>query len=434
MLGIHHLDFCKECAMRCLLSVQPFTMSSGERHVILVDQNTRVPAYAPNLFLTTQIRKVGASLAWVSANAYCLVALHRFLDWRKIDIQARFNTAQYLEEHELDSLRDYFKQNQNAFQLVDHQPPKQKRKKASAPKEWVANETQAKKLRVSAAYLAWLARRCDSDSANSAKISAMADRIIARSPSVKDRNTGLEERDLTDEQADYVLEIIKLDCPRNPFSAHVKTRNRLMILLMYEFGIRAGELLNIRIADFKFLENRLEIVRRADQSDDTRQRQPLVKTEDRPLVIADWLIKEVYDYILNDRASVKLAARCPYLFITHKSGPTLGQALSISSYNKIWHVLRETSEILCGVTGHCLRHSWNYRYSKMVDDGVLQLNEAEEESSRSFLMGWKPGSGRAKTYNRRHIREKANAASLKLQRQSHQDLNRRVRDYEESEN
>ncbi|WP_218565123.1 site-specific integrase [Pseudomonas sp. RIT412] len=407
-------------------------MSSGERHVILIDQATRVPAYAPNLFLTTQIRKVGASLAWVSANAYCLAALYRFLDWRRIDIQTRFHAGHYLEEHELDSLRDYFKQNQNTLQTADRQPSKQKGKKGTAPKEWVANETQAKKLRVSAAYLAWLARRCDSDLVNSDKISAMEDQIVARSPSVKNKNKGLEERDLTDEQVDYVLDIIKLDCPRNPFSARVKTRNRLMILLMYEFGIRVGELLNIRISDFDFQNNSLRIVRRADQQDDTRQRQPLVKTEDRPLVLANWLIKEIYDYILNDRASLKLAARCPYLFVTHKSGPTQGQALSISSYNKVWHVLRETSGILFGVTGHRLRHRWNYRYSKMVDDGVLQLNEAEEESSRSFLMGWKPGSGTAKIYNRRHVREKANAASLKLQRQSHRDLRTRVHDDEKS--
>jgi hypothetical protein len=178
--------------MGCLLSVQPFTMSSGERHVILVDQTTRVPVYAPNLFLTTQIRKVGASFAWVSANAYCLVALYRFLDWRKIDIQARFSTAHYLEEHELDSLRDYFKKNQNVFQPVDHQPLKQKRRKAPAPKEWVTNETQAKKLRVSAAYLAWLARRCKSDLKQVEHIEAMKDQIIARSPSVKnDLNLGV---------------------------------------------------------------------------------------------------------------------------------------------------------------------------------------------------------------------------------------------------
>jgi hypothetical protein len=43
--------------------------------------------------------------------------------------------------------------------------------------------------------------------------------------------------------------------------------------------------------------------------------------------------------------------------------------------------------------------------------------EREEEEFRSYSMGWAPGSGTAKTYTRRHIRKKANKASLRLQEQ-----------------
>ncbi|MFG3453101.1 hypothetical protein [Stutzerimonas stutzeri] len=43
------------------------------------------------------------------------------------------------------------------------------------------------------------------------------------------------------------------------------------------------------------------------------------------------------------------------------------------------------------------------------------MTQEEEENARSFIMGWSETSGRAQTYNRRHIKEKAQQAALALQ-------------------
>jgi len=44
-----------------------------------------------------------------------------------------------------------------------------------------------------------------------------------------------------------------------------------------------------------------------------------------------------------------------------------------------------------------------------------RVSSAEEEKIRSYLMGWKGGSGTASTYTRRHIERKAREAALLLQ-------------------
>ena len=46
-----------------MLRAQRFVMKSGERYVVLIDECTRIPHYASNLFITTQVRNASASYA-----------------------------------------------------------------------------------------------------------------------------------------------------------------------------------------------------------------------------------------------------------------------------------------------------------------------------------------------------------------------------------
>lgn len=66
-------------------------------------------------------------------------------------------------------------------------------------------------------------------------------------------------------------------------------------------GVRAGELLNIRLRDID-LENRtIKIVRRHDDLTDNRIKQPLVKTLNRNIYMSDWLESKIYFYIQGER-------------------------------------------------------------------------------------------------------------------------------------
>ena len=118
------------------------------------------------------------------------------------------------------------------------------------------------------------------------------------------------------------------------------------------------------------------------------------------------------------RRAVRNANRCPYLFVTHKNGPTVGQPLSISAYQKIWDVLQSSVAELRAVTGHRLRHMWNHSFSKEMDELPNPPSPEEQEQIRSRWMGWIEGSGTAAIYNRRFIQAKADEAGLALQRKA----------------
>ncbi|HGB3979589.1 TPA: tyrosine-type recombinase/integrase, partial [Salmonella enterica subsp. diarizonae serovar 50:k:z35] len=217
-------------------------------------------------------------------------------------------------------------------------------------------------------------------------------------------------------QLDSLFSILSPGSNLNPFTEKVQQRNNLIFLLLHCFGLRAGELLNLRIGDIDFAESTIAIRRRANDKTDPRVYQPLVKTCERKLIADTKLIYEISDYILNDRRKVKNSNKHDFLFITYKEGKTQGQPLSFSSYHKIVSVVRQSSSLLSGLTGHKLRHTWNYDFSKTIDK-AQDISDEKEQQIRSYLMGWRPGSDTSIIYNRRHIFELSKKTALEQQEQ-----------------
>ncbi len=399
-------------------SARSFVLSTGERYSLVIDRRSGVPIYAPSLYLTCRVRNASKSHAAVAASAGCLVVLLRFCAEFGIDLEERFRAQHYLEDFELESLRNYCTYNFDrwaGYAEVTLEPLKFVIK----DRRRVANATLHRRLSVAADFLEWLARQhLKHFERETDKFQKMISFLLHSRPSPKGRNFGLVDRALSDLQHERLLAILEVDSSHTPFQPALRRRNRLIVLLEDQLGIRGGELLNIRIEDFDFSNNTLVIVRRADQLDDTRGLQPLVKTLDRELPVASWLMGEVHRYILEDRRQVRGAKKCPYLFITHKSGPTQGKALSIAAYKKIWQTLQLSDVLLEDVTGHRLRHTWNNRFSELMDSDEYDLTEAEQEAARSRLMGWKEGSGTARTYNKRFVEKQAYEASILLQTKS----------------
>ncbi|UNO25525.1 site-specific integrase [Pseudomonas amygdali] len=160
-------------------------------------------------------------------------------------------------------------------------------------------------------------------------------------PLNKKRNLLYRDNGLDDVTASAIREVLKPDSSYRLWDdGGVQSRNKLMFTLLYELGIRRGELLNIKCEDINFHSNRIYIVRRADEKSDPRVKQPLVKTNDRELVCKAHVIKAVQEYILTYRRKVPGARKHGYLFVTHKAGPTLGQPLSIAGYKDVVNSLR----------------------------------------------------------------------------------------------
>lgn len=348
--------------------VNVFVMDSGERFCHVVDRLSGLPLYNPNLYLTTKVRPNCAS-STVEAAASNLVAFLRFLDSYEIDLERRVHEKKFLREYELDALRDFFqykfkygtsKSLTTSITSVGHEAER---------KEIVQKNTQYSRLTTAAAYFKWLARYLliDLSIQDRKHIDQIETQIKARRPKNKRRNMSLQDKALDVAQVEMLFEILRIGSDLNPFTAAVQRRNRLIILLLYHLGIRGGELLKIRISHIDFGKNTLHVVRSADDKLDLRKKEPNAKTQDRVLPMKDSLVKEIHDYVTKERRFVRNAKRHDFLFVTHKSGPTVGQAISLSAYQKIIAVVSVVAPQLFEVTGHRLRHTWNDVLSEHFD-------------------------------------------------------------------
>lgn len=387
-----------------------FSMSSGERYCLVIDRITQLPIYHPNLFITTQLRNKSDSFSTMLSAANNIAIFLRFLDDRDINLEERVVCRELFETHELDDLRDY---TQRRFSKVTDEGC------------YVGNEgvvsaiTHYMRLTTIAQYISWYANHLikQPSTVEARQIKRVETQIKARRPVRKGRNQD-QDRSLSDDQLEVLFEVIRLESPLNPFSKEVQRRNRLMILILYYLGIRGGELLNLRISDIDFSKHHLKVIRRADEKNDPRVQEPNAKTLERTTLLGEILSKELHEYIIKDRRKVTNAKRNDFLFITHKEGPTVGQPISKSSYYKVLNIVKTVSPDLYKLTGHKLRHTWNRKFSERMDLMDKPVSEEKQEQYRSYLMGWKQGSGTAAHYNKRFIQEQAQKAALALQSNS----------------
>lgn len=380
-----------------------FSMSSGERYCLVIDRVTELPIYHPNLFITTQLRNKSDSFSTMLSAANNIAILLRFLEDRNINLEERILGRDLFETYELDDLRDF---TQQRFSKV-------------ADEGVVSSITHYMRLTTIAQYISWYANHLIKlpSTVEARQIKRVETQIKSRRPVKRGRNRD-QDRSLDEVQLEALFEIIKVGSEHNPFGEQVQRRNRLMILILYYLGIRGGELLNLRISDINFAKHQLKIVRRADEKDDPRIQEPNAKTLERTIPLGELLSKELHEYIAADRRKVTNAKRNNFLFITHKKGPTIGQPISKSSYYKIFNIVKSVAPQLYELTGHKLRHTWNRKFSEKMDSMDEPASEEKQDQIRSYIMGWKQGSGTSTHYNKRFVQEQAQKAALALQSNS----------------
>lgn len=406
--------------MVIMMKIARTVFRSGERYSLLLDEGT--PVWYPTLFATSQLRN--SAKAPNTIEAY-LNAIRHLLEWaqsQNIVLEDLFSTNQFLTVEQVENLCDYLKKKKRKENYVDLKKPSILRKELHRAKyfkqESVSNETLYIRISYVSDYIEWLAkyvlseRRRTIDSNISQKISRMLTSLNARRPK-RTTSSRHHKMGLAYNQRAVLLNIVDPQHPGSPFSDNTKGRDSLIIEILYKTGIRLGELLSIRISDFNFQNNTLLIPRRHDDPSDPRTKQPVVKTLDRLLPLSRQLSETVHNYILKERARIDNAKKNDFLFVTYKIGPYCGEPLSASSVYCIFRRINQHVKELSDLTPHILRHTWNDMFSEKVDE--QGIGAAEEEKIRSFLMGWKEGSGTSAIYTRRHIEKKAHEVSLLLQ-------------------
>lgn len=409
--------------------VRVVKFSTGERLPVLIDTRIGMPLFDPTVYVINHIRGRNRAANTIELTLRHLMLLHLFLEQEGIDLEARFREGRIVDLSEIELLAKACSQHLPDF-IANGTSASAKNGRAAASKrspqflsgailKTVASASAANRIRAIADYLAWLVNRYLLKLPAGSPLfivlestrTIVKQTLLERAPESCARNLLGAREGLPFEASERLHKVIARDSLENPWSRQfTKVRNELLIRWLSSFGLRRGEILNIKISDIDFRKETATIVRRADAREDPRKEQPLVKTRARILPIPPELCRLTQDYIIHARRHIVGAQKHEYLFVADKTGAPL----SLSALNKCFSFLRDrVSDLPDNLVPHVLRHTWNDKFSAAMDR--LKTSEADEQKMRSFLMGWSETSRTAANYTRRHIRQRANEVSLQLQ-------------------
>jgi integrase len=208
------------------------------------------------------------------------------------------------------------------------------------------------------------------------------------------------------------------DSLRKPQDRGSRLRNVVMLRVLYETGMRSGELLSLKLRhlieaggdDSAYLD----IERNHHDAVDTRLHQPVAKTLGRRVPISRSLEEQLINYRNNWRAEVPRVGFSDqdFIFIVHRGGHNQGKALPKTAFSSGLANLKHIFNSLTPIHPHLLRHDWNYRFSEQVDKEGMPFEQ--ERTLREQLMGWEPDSPMSRRYNLRHIEQKSLEIGLKI--------------------
>lgn len=129
-------------------------------------------------------------------------------------------------------------------------------------------------------------------------------------------------------------------------------RDKLLICLLYESGIRVGEALGLRHSDFisDGKCNQIEIIARADNHEDANVKNESERIVDIPVSVT----KLYYDYFVYDYPD---RIDCDYVFINlYSPNVEIGTPMTYNGVNSLFRNLEEKTQIK-KITPHLFRHT-----------------------------------------------------------------------------
>jgi hypothetical protein len=410
-----------------------FVSGNGERLSILFGKDG-MPMLYPNLFVTSMYRNDDQSSGSCKKALEHLSYFYEICKGLNIDIERRCEREDFLSLQEIKKIAYYTgitkKATEEKFIVEDkvisinrHKPnlleTARHTIRVEKEEDKVFWQTKYNRLSLFGRFVGWLEsyHYPHSESKNQ-------EHFLDQRP---EKNEGLTYGEIHEQltfkslskgQRNIFLDRVRPDYSDNPWvNKGVQHRNYALVLTLYALGIRIGESLNIKLEDFQVKDGKhyVLIKRNAGDLDDPRVKQPKVKTNSRALALSPQLKSILDNYILEHRSQIEDAAHCPFLFISHRVRNNETLPLSISGAEKVF---REFGEIMgFKLNPHCLRHTWNDRYSESADKLIAKgkTNEEKSEADRCHLMGWVKGSSMSLVYASRHNTKRAMELALILQ-------------------
>ena len=399
--------------------IKTVQMDGGERIPLLVDSHTGLGVFEVTAF-SLSMRSKGNQVNTLLQAMAAVQFLYDGLDEYGINLMQRASANELLTLGEVESLvarcrfvrdellkADLVARSSNVS-AINHGLGRSRitgRRTAT-----VTGATTAIRLHYIIAYLNWF---CDYVyllrlPSNREEFQAVSTKVIG---AIKNRIPTLpkarKRKGLTTLQEQRLLAVTAVSSLENPWTnTFVRNRNSIIIRIMLAVGVRKGELLGLKVDDIDFGNNTIFVARRPDDSEDPRIRQPQAKTASRILPIASTLAQEIKKYMVG-RNVIPKARKHPFVFVSSTGAP-----IALNSIDALFSGLKEHFPELASTSAHILRHTWNDRFSEMVE-GVM--SEAEERQLRNYLMGWSDKSRMAENYTARYVEKRAKSALLKLQ-------------------
>lgn len=197
-----------------------------------------------------------------------------------------------------------------------------------------------------------------------------------------------------------------------------RIRNKLIILLLYETGVRKGELLSLTIPNCHTkVENPYVFIQENVTYSDPRQDIPQVKTLERIIPISKGLAELIDGYKLIRGHSDEAKKQPPFLFLSSRKPYS---PLTVTSVDAIFVIIKKAIPDIIKLSTHTLRHTRfenldRYMFKHNYDDAL-------KTKLKNTLGGWSRNSRTSENYEKLATEEQVFDVITEVQNETDKDI------------
>jgi site-specific recombinase XerD len=330
-----------------------------------------IPIYLPNEWLM-QVYRNSTSPKTPTSYAQRLVLFFKWLDLQGIK----------LEDITRKNLFDY----RSAIYLENYQEG------YLFEKEIIKEETRIQTLSCAIRFLDWAAQLDDDtpmlqpNAKRARRASRGMLRGIVSTDLEKMRPTLLKKKKrklpkfMTDQEVDQIRDWIDITWGDN---AALRIRNRAIFELLYDTGLRAGEICSVKLEGLDDDERTLLVPYLEEEYEKARKTSKaatLQKTGERVVVIGQVSVKFLNEYISLYRPREAIKYGHGRIFCTHRPAKYRGQPMTPYALNHIFDLMnRPPSEGGVGISKHVHAHLWRHTSATSIRNKGVETRVIQEQ-------------------------------------------------------
>lgn len=364
-------------------SILPLVLTSGERLPALVETQTWIPVLVATQWATRYRRyRVQASTL-----AQDLRAIARLYDWSAsiagFDLDSLLLSGQTLTRAQVRSLAEHL---QYGKTLEVSKNSRMTATETSAPAVYF-NNAYDRQLSVIESFLIWALDRENRGSGPELALDQMAVLQVQLQRIFQSLRGGFVPskriEPLDDSEIKQIRQVIaplpgspqRWEFPVSGFTRSARLRNWLMFETALGLGLRRGELLKLRVDSLVNGGKEIRVLRRPDDPQDSRVKEPAVKSAERILPLPSLLQEAIAAYLSLPPPLGRVPGKTPYLFTTRDGNP-----VSLDAADSIAAEISRRSRVT--FSWHSLRHTW----AENLADQLLEREDGIE--LLMYLGGW----------------------------------------------